>query len=346
MNNEKMEAIRATGYGPASVLKLQKFSKPLPGPDEVLVKVITSSATTADAMMRSGKPWLARLFLGLRKPKNAIPGTGFAGYIAEIGAEVRNFQVGDRVFGETTLGFGANAEYLALKASGVLRPLPESLGFSEAPLFCDGPLTSYNFLKRLGKVKKGDQVLINGASGSLGTAAVQIAKRLGAEVTAVCSGKNAGLVKSLGASHVVDYTKEDFTRGDNCYDLIFDTLGKRSFIDCKRVLKKHGTYYSPVLKFSLLVQMCYTRYFSSRKAVFEATGMLPDEQLRSLLAEVLELQQAGKLRTVIDRQYPLGRLSEAHQYIDSGHKKGNILIINSDEFTSFQSISILKQQTT
>ncbi|WP_235941843.1 NAD(P)-dependent alcohol dehydrogenase [Cyclobacterium roseum] len=346
MNNEKMEAILATGYGPASVLKLHQVSKPRPAPDEVLVKVITSSATTADAMMRSGKPWLARLFLGLCKPKNPIPGTGFAGYVAEIGSKVRRFQVGDRVFGETTLGFGTNAEYLTLKASGVLLPLPETLGFSEAATFCDGHLTAYNYLKRLGQVKLGDQVLINGASGSLGTAAVQIARHLGAEVTGVCSGKNAGLVKSLGASHVVDYTQEDFTRLDKQYDLIFDTLGKRSFAACKRILTKNGRYYSPVMKIPLLVQMLYTRYFSSRKAVFEATGMLSDEQLRSLLAEVLELQQAGKLRTVIDRQYPLVRLSEAHQYIDSGHKKGNLLIINSDDFTSFQSNSILKQQTT
>jgi len=330
-----MEAIRATGYGPASVLRLQQVSKPLTAPDEVLVKVMTSSATTADAMMRSGKPWFGRLFLGLLKPKSPIPGTGFAGYIAEIGAKVRNFRVGDRVFGETTLGLGANAEYLALKSSGVLLPLPESLGFSEAATFCDGHLTAYNYIKRLGQVKRGDQVLINGASGSLGTAAVQIARHLGAEVTAVCSGKNAGLVKSLGACHVVDYTQEDFTRQDKKYDLIFDTLGKRSFAACKRVLTKNGTYYSPVLKISLLVQMLYTRYFSSRKAVFEATGLLSDEQLRCLLAEVLELQQAGKLRTVIDRQYPLARLSEAHQYIDSGHKKGNITIINSEDFTSF-----------
>ncbi len=346
MNNEKMEAIRATGYGPASVLKLQQVSKPRPAPDEVLVKVIASSATTADGMMRSGKPWFARLFLGLLKPKNSIPGTGFAGYIAGIGAEVRNFQVGDRVFGETTLGFGANAEYLTLKANCVVLPLPETLGFSEAATFCDGHLTSYNYLKCLGRVKPGDQVLINGASGSLGTAAVQIARHLGAEVTGVCSGKNAGLVKSLGARRVLDYTKEDFTRGDNRYDLIFDTLGKRSFTECKRVLKKQGTYYSPVLKFSLLAQMLFTRFFSSKKAVFAATGLLSEDQLRMLLAEVLELQQAGKLRTVIDRQYPLARLSEAHQYIDSGHKKGNIIIINSEDFTSFQSISKLKQQTT
>ncbi|MFO7825672.1 MAG: NAD(P)-dependent alcohol dehydrogenase [Cyclobacterium sp.] len=346
MNNEKMEAVSATGYGPASILKVTQVAKPHPAPDEVLVKVITSSATTADAMMRSGKPWLARLFLGLRKPKNAIPGTGFAGYVAEIGSKVRHFHIGDRVFGETTLGFGANAEYLTLKASGVVLPLPETLGFSEAATFCDGHLTAYNYLKRLRQVKPGDQVLINGASGSLGTAAVQIARHLGAEVTGVCSGKNAGLVKSLGASHVVDYTKEDFTRSESRYDLLFDTLGKRSFTDCKRVLKEQGTYYSPVLKFSLLMQMLFTRFFSSKKAVFEATGLLSDEQLRGLLAEVLELQQAGKLRTVIDRQYPLARLSEAHQYIDSGHKKGNLLIINSDDFTSFQSNSILKQQTT
>ncbi|WP_291368469.1 NAD(P)-dependent alcohol dehydrogenase [Cyclobacterium sp.] len=346
MNKEKMQAIRVRKYGPASVLEATWVARPQPAADEVLVKVITSSATTADAMMRTGKPWFGRLIIGLRKPKSPIPGTGFAGYVVETGSQVRNFRVGDPVFGETTIGFGANAEYLRLKANGVLLPLPETLGFLEAASFCDGHLTAYNYLKRLGGVKPGDQVLINGASGSLGTAAVQIARYLGAEVTAVCSGRNAGLVKSLGANHVVDYTKEDFTKSDRRYDLIFDTLGKRSFADCRRVLKKEGTYYSPVLKFSLLAQMLFTRFFSSKKAVFEATGLLSGGQLRGLLTEVLELQQAGKLRTVIDRQYPLARLSEAHQYIDSGHKKGNIIIINSEDFTSFQSKPILKQQTT
>jgi NADPH:quinone reductase-like Zn-dependent oxidoreductase len=340
MNKEKMQAIRVRKYGPASVLEVTRVGIPQPAADEVLVKVITSSATTADAMMRTGKPWFGRIFLGLRKPKSPIPGTGFAGYVVETGSQVRNFRIGDRVLGETTLGFGANAEYLCLKAKGVLLPLPETLGFSEAATFCDGHLTSYNYLKRIARVKPGDQVLINGASGSLGTAAVQIARHLGAEVTGVCSGKNAGLVKSLGARRVLDYTKEDFTRGENRYDLIFDTLGKRSFTECKRVLKKQGTYYSPVLKFSLLAQMLFTRFFSSKKAVFAATGLLSEGQLRKLLAEVLELQQAGKLRTVIDRQYPLARLSEAHQYIDSGHKKGNIIIINSEDFTS---ISTQKQ---
>jgi NADPH:quinone reductase-like Zn-dependent oxidoreductase len=205
--------------------------------------------------------------------------------------------------------------------------MPETMDFSEAANFCDGHLTSYNFLKDVAQLQPGQKVLINGASGSLGTSAVQIAKYLGAEVTAVCSYKNAGLVKSLGADEVIDYTKEDFTQRNAQFDFVYDTIGKSSFAQCKRILTENGVYLSPVIKFSLMLEMLKTSLFGKKKARFEATGAKSEEKLRGMLAEVLKMHQAGKLKTIIDRQFPLEKLAEAHHYIDAGHKKGNIVIV-------------------
>lgn len=327
MNATHMRAIIATGYGTADVLQLASVAQPKPGPKEVLVKVIASSATTADTMMLSGKPWIARLFIGLSKPKNPIPGTGFAGLIEAVGHEVSNFSIGDEVFGETTFGFSTNAEYVVVPADGVILPKPASLPFAEAACYCDGHLTSYNFLTRITRIKAGDHVLINGASGSLGTSAVQIAKYLGAQVTAVCSGKNAGLVKSLGADEVIDYQKADFSSLGQRYDVVFDTVGKSSFGKAKKVLKKSGMYLSPVLKFSLLLQILASSVVGNKKARFEATGANKADALRTMLSEVLELHKMGHLKTVTDRQYALERVAEAHRYIAGGHKKGNVTII-------------------
>lgn len=323
----KMKAIIATGYGSPEVLQFTEVSKPEPGDNEVLVKVVTASATTADAMMRTGKPYFARLFLGIKKPKKAIPGTGFAGIVEHIGRNVTNFQVGDKVFGETAFGFSSNAEYLTVPESGVILPMPENLDFTEAANFCDGHLTSYNFLKEIAQVKPKEKVLINGASGSLGTSAVQIARHMGAHVTAVCSGRNTGLVKSLGADEVIDYQQKDFTASGKQYDYVYDTIGVSSFGACKAILSEGGTYLSPVLKFTLLVQMLGTSLFGKKRAKFEATGANNEDKLRGLLSEVLDIHMAGGLKTVIDRQYPLEKLAEAHRYIDSGRKKGNLVIV-------------------
>ncbi len=325
----KMKAIVATGYGSPEVFGLQNVNKPEPKKGEVLVKVVASAATTADAMMRTGKPYFARLFLGLTKPKKGIPGTGFAGLVEKVGDEVTNFKVGDRIFGETAFGFSANAEYLVVPSNGVVLPLPGNIDFSEAANFCDGHLTSYNFLIEMAKLEKGQKVLINGASGALGLSAVQIAKYIGARVTAVTSGRNVGLVKSLGADEVIDYQKEDFTRGDKKYDFVYDTIGKSSFKDAKNVLTDTGVYLSPVLQFPLLADMIRTSFSMGKKARFEATGTNKPDKLQKMLSEVLDIYKTGKLRTIIDRQFPLEKLAEAHRYIDSGRKKGNVVIYNS-----------------
>jgi NADPH:quinone reductase-like Zn-dependent oxidoreductase len=327
MKVQKMKAIVATAYGNHEVLEVQQRPVPMTKENEILVKVVSCAATTADIMMISGKPYLSRLFMGLTKPKNEIPGTGFAGKVVSVGEKVSKFKAGDEVFGMSGMHFSANAEYLSMDEEGIVLHKPENLPFYEASSYGDGHLTSINFLKELGKILPGQKVLINGSSGSLGTSAVQLAKFYGAEVTGVCSTTNAGLVKSLGADIVIDYTKEDFSRSDKKYDLIYDTVGKSSFRKAKRVLTSKGQYLSPVMSFSLLFSTIITAVFGAKKAKFAATGLKKPEESKMLINELLDIFQSGHLKTVIDRQYPLEKLAQAHQYIASGRKKGNVAII-------------------
>ncbi len=323
----KMKAIIATGYGSPSVFQLQNINQPAIKPNEVLVKINNTTVTQADAMMRTGKPYIGRLMLGLFKPKIQIWGTSFSGTIETVGSDVTSFKPGQRVFGENVESFGAYAEYITVPAEGTVMQLPENISFEDAAGMGDGPVTSLNFLRNVsGGIKPGQKVLINGASGALGTAAVQLAKQFGAEVTGVCSNRNIGLVKSLGADHVIDYTKQDFTESGQTYDVIYDTVGKRSFKDCKRVLAQNGKYLSPVLNFKLLLQMMWTSAFSSKKAKFAATGMLKSPEIKAMLAELIDITGEGRLKTIIDRQYPLEKVSEAHTYVSAGHKKGNVVI--------------------
>jgi len=329
-----MKATVVTRYGPPEVLKLKEVKKPIPNANEVLVKVIAASATTADAMMRKGRPYISRLFLGLFKPKKSIPGTGFSGIVKQVGNEVKSYAVGDRVFGETAFEFSSNAEYLTICESGVILPLPENLNFQEAANFCDGHLTSYNFLAEIAKLKPGQKVLINGGSGALGTSAIQIAKYMGAYVTAVCSGRNIGLVQSLGADEVINYEQKDFISCSEKYDFVYDTVGKSSFSKCKSILLEKGVYLSPVLKFPLLLQIIKTSFIGKKKAKFEATGANKEEKLRLMLSQVVDIYKEGKLKTVIDRQFPLEKVAEAHRYIEGGHKRGNVVIITSKSLTA------------
>jgi len=327
MTDGKMNAIVATGYGHSEVLKFQKVEKPVAKANEVLVKVYAASATRADTMMLTGKPYISRLFMGIRKPKHSIPGTGFSGEVVALGEGVTQFKKGDVVFGETTLGFSTNAEYVAVPETGVILKKPDHLSHSEDCTLCDGALTSLNFLKEIAQIKPGHKILINGAAGSLGTAAIQLACYFGAEVTGVCSTKNLGLVRSLGAHHVIDYTKEDFTQSGVKYDVIYDTIGKSSFGKCKQVMTENGQYISPVLQFSLLTQMMWTSLFGKQKAKFAASGLKKDAELSELVKELLQINQEGKLKSIIDRQFPLEKAAEAHRYISAGHKKGNVIIM-------------------
>lgn len=322
-----MKAIEITGYGSPDVLQITEVATPTPKDNEVLIKVHAASITTADAMMRKGTPFYARFFLGLTKPKQPIPGTGFAGEIEAVGKAVQQFKPGDPVFGETSVNFGAHAEYVCVPEDSVLTLMPAGMSYEEAAPLCDGGLTSLNFLKVIGNIQPGQRVLINGASGSLGTAAVQLAKYFGAEVTGVCSTANVAMVSSLGADQVIDYTTTDFTKTGQTFDIIYDTVGKLSFSQCKKSLTPTGAYLSPVLKLPLLFQMMWTSVIGGKQAKFSATGLKAVPELQVLLAELKEIIEAGHLRSVMDKSYALEQVAEAHRYVDTGHKKGNIVIV-------------------
>lgn len=322
-----MQAAVLTRYGSPDFIQIQEVQKPVPKANEVLVKVHATTVTAADTMMRRAEPAIARLFLGFSRPRNNIMGTGFAGRVVAVGADVKEFEIGDEVFGETGVGFSANAEYIAVTEDGVIDWMPPNISFEEAATMTDGPLTSFNFLKNLAQIKAGQSVLIIGASGSLGTAAMQLAKHFGAHVTGVASTRNLELVKSLGADEVVDYTQTDFTKTGKKYDLIFDTVGKSSFSKSKNSLTENGMYLSPVLRFSLLLQMMWTSVFSCKKAKFDATGLRPRRLLRVDLEELGELVETGQLRIIIDKKYPLAKAAEAHRYVDTGRKRGNVVLL-------------------
>lgn len=324
----KMKASICTRYGSADVLELQDIDKPIPKTNEVLVKIHASNTTAADSMMRQGNPYYGRLFLGLTKPKYPITGTGFAGTIEAIGADVRLFNIDDEVFGESILGSGTNTEYVCVPEDALIMPKPEKLSFSQASTLCDGALTSINMLQNLGKITAGDSVLINGASGSLGSTGIQIAKQLGAHVTGVCSTSNIEMVKALGADEVIDYHQQDFTLNENSYDIIYDSIGKRSYSECVKSLKDNGRYVCPVLSLPLLGKMLWTSLFKkiSKTAHFAPTGLLPPAELKAMLVQLLPMIEQEKLTPVIDRSYSLEDISVAHQYVDTGRKKGNVVI--------------------
>jgi len=320
-----------TKYGPPDVLQLKEVAKPVPKDNEVLIRVHATTVPAEDPMMRSFtfSPlfWLPlRIAFGLRRPRKTILGSELAGEIEAVGQDVKRFKKGDQVFGVDISGLGAYAEYKCLPEEGVLLAKPANLTYEEAAPVC-GTLAAWNLLRDKAHIQSGQKVLINGASGSVGTAAVQIARYFGAEVTGVCSSKNLKLVASLGADHVIDYTKEDFTQNGQTYDIIFDAVSKSTFSRCKRSLTQRGAYISAVPTLSILLQMLWTSKIGSKKAIFSATGLRPVRKRLALLKELIPLMEAGKIKTVIDRRYPLKQIAEAHRYVEKGHKKGNVVII-------------------
>lgn len=320
-----MQAIEYAQYGAPEVLHLKEVTKPSPKSKEVLIRVYATTVTAADLMMRTGKPYLGRLYTGLTGPKRTILGFEFAGEVVGVGEAVTLFKVGDKVFGGTTT-LGCYAEYVCVSEHDVLTTMPDNISYEEAAPVNGSAITVMNFLKGLGKIQKNQKVLIIGASGGLGTYAVQIAKHFGAEVTGVCSTNNVALVKSLGADNVIDYTREDFTKNGEQYDIIFDTLGKSSFSACKNSLTQNGVYLSAVLDFTLFLQMIGTSIFGGKKAKSSATGMLPVKERLNYFMELKELLSTSKIKTVIDNCYPLSQVAAAHAYVEKGHKKGSIVI--------------------
>lgn len=328
VNTATMNAIVATQYGGPNVLQLRKVEKPVPKDDEVLVKIRATSVTAAHGAMRTGRPLFGRLFLGLTKPKIAVPGTDFAGEVEAVGKNVKKFNLGDEVFGSTDIDGGCYAEYITISEEGMILPKPTNMSFTEATAIIDGATTALPFLRDFANIQPGRKILINGASGSIGTAAVQLAKYFGAEVTGVCSTSNVKWVKSLGADKVVDYTQEDFTQNVDQYDVIFDTVGKSSFSKSKAALAEGGVYLSPVLSLPTLFDVTYTSLFSrGKKAIFLATGLRKlDERIKNFAA-IKGLIEQGKLKSVIDQTFSLEEVAKAQRYVDQGHKKGNVVVL-------------------
>jgi len=320
-----MKAIICTRYGPPEVLQLAEVEKPVPKDNEVQIRVYATTVSPADCAFRKGKPIIGRFFAGLLKPKY-IPGDDLAGEIESVGKDVKAFKKGDHVFGSSGSKFGAHSEYKCLPEDEALAIMPANLNYGEAVAVSYSGLTALPFLRDKAKIQSGQEVLIIGASGSVGSIAVQLAKHFGAEVTGVCSTRNLELVRSLGADRVVDYTKEDFTKTGPTYDIVFDAVGKSSFSCCKSSLKERGVYLTTVPTLTIMLSMLWSSISNQKKAKFVATGLRPLGEKAKDLIFLKELCEAGKIRPVIDRHYPLEQIAEAHRYVDEGHKKGNVII--------------------
>ena len=320
-----MQAIVYTRYGAPDVLRLEEVQKPQPKEHDVLVRLRATTVTAVDSTFRRGHQLAARLFTGPLRPRRPILGGLFSGEVEAIGKRVTQFEVGDAVFGSTS-GFGTHAEYVCVPEDAAIATKPKNLSHEEAAAICEGALTALPFLRDTGGIQPGHDVLINGASGSVGTAAVQLAKHFGARVTGVCSGRNVEAVKALGADRVIDYTQEDFTLNGVRYDIIFDTVGKTSFRLARHALKSPAVFLSPVISLTILRQMLWTSMVGSKKAKFAATGARPASERAKDLLVIKGLLETGALKPVIDRSYPLAQTPEAHRYVDGGHKRGNVVI--------------------
>jgi NADPH:quinone reductase-like Zn-dependent oxidoreductase len=272
------------------------------------------------------EPFISRFFTGLLKPKSTIAGEILSGEIEAIGKDVKLFKKGDQVFGTAGMSLGAYAEYICLPEEEALAIKPANMNYGEAAAVVDGAFGALSFLRK-GNIQSGQEVLINGASGSVGTYAVQLAKYYGTEVTGVCSTTNVEMVKSLGADKVIDYTKEDFTKTGQTYDIIFDAVAKSSFSRCKGSLKQRGIYIFTGPSLGNYLQMGWTSIVGSKKAVTTAPGMMASSEKIKDLIFLKELIEAGKLKSVMDRTYPLEQIADAHRYVETGHKKGNVVII-------------------
>ncbi len=317
-----MRAVVYRRYGPPQVLRLEEVERPTHADDEILVRVHATTVNRTDCGFRKAAPFIVRLFSGLRRPRKQILGTEFAGEVAAAGPAVTRFAVGDRVFGVNSDNFGAHAEFVAVPEHAPVATMPAGMGFREAAAVCDGALLALACLRRAG-LRGGQRILIYGASGSIGTAGVQLAKSMGADVTAVCTTKTVEVVRSLGAERVIDYTREDFTAEGERYDVVFDAVGKSSFWRCRRILKPRGVFVETDLGFLWQnpVLMLVTAVLRGKRVIVPFPRFRQKDVL--LLRELIE---AGRYRAVIDRSYPLEQVVEATRYVETEQKTGNVVL--------------------
>ncbi len=322
-----MKAVVYTKYGSPEVLQLKEVERPTPKDDEVLIKIHATTVNRTDCGFRKPEYGLiVRFFNGFFKPRKNILGSEFAGEIEAVGKDVRAFKRGDPVFGLSGNRFGAHAEYICIPEKGSIAIKPANMSYEEAAAVCDGLMLAMTYIRKIDFQKTRD-VLINGASGSIGSACVQLARYRGAKITAVCDTKNMELVKSLGADRVIDYTNEDFTRDDQKYDVVIDAVGKSSYFRCKRSMKPGGVYFSTDLGFLAqnIFLALWTPIFSRKKVKFP----LPKESQKDI-EFFKELIEGGKYRAVIDRRFPLEQIVEATRYVETGQKTGNVVITISE----------------
>jgi NADPH:quinone reductase-like Zn-dependent oxidoreductase len=315
---ETLRAVVHDRYGPPDVLRLEDVDRPVPKDDEILVRVHATTVTRSDCGWRRAKPFISRFFTGVVRPRRRILGTEFSGVVEAVGAAVREFEAGDRVFGAS--GFGAHAEFVAVRASGAVAHMPAGMTFEEAAAVCDGAILALNAMRPV-NLRPGVKILVYGASGSIGTAGVQLAKHFGAEVTAVCNTKHVDLVRSLGADHVVDYTKEDFRKRGETYDVILDAVGKQKFRRCKGSLKPGGVYL-PTDGWENFAMALWTARIGDKKV----RVAIPPRYTKEYVLLLKELIEAGEYRAVIDRSYPLEDVVEATRYVETQQKTGNVLL--------------------
>ena len=312
-----MRAVVYDRYGAPDVLRLEDVERPVPNEDEVLVKIHATTVNRTDCGWRSAKPFIVRYFIGLRRPKRKILGMELAGEVEAVGSAVSEFHVGDEVFG--VKGFGAHAELTCIRESAPLAHKPTGTSFEEAAAVCDGACIALSCL-RGADLRQGRSIVVYGASGSVGTAAVQLANYFGADVTAVCNTKNVELVRSLGAGEVIDYTQEDFTKNGTTYDVIFDAVGKHTFRRCRRSLKPGGIYIATDGFRNLFLALWTSRVGDKRAKLGLAKYRKQD------VLFLKELIEAGRYRAVIDRTYPLEDVVEAARYVETGEKTGNVVL--------------------
>ncbi|HYK07557.1 MAG TPA: NAD(P)-dependent alcohol dehydrogenase [Gaiellaceae bacterium] len=315
-----MKAVVWDRYGPPDVLRLEEVERPVPDEDQILVRVHATTVNRTDCGFRSARPFVTRFFTGVLRPKQRIPGMEFAGVVEATGAAVSEFAVGDRVFG--VKGAGAHAEFTCVRESSPLARMPAGLSFEEAAAACDGASLALACLRKAVTLQ-GRSLLVYGASGAVGTAAVQLGKHFGAEVTAVCNTKTIELVRSLGADEVIDYTEDDFTRNGKAYDVVFDAVGMHSFRRCRRSLKPGGTYTEtdPGFMWHVPALSLVTRWVGDKTVALGITKYAKQDV--ELLKELIE---SGEYRPVVDRSYPLEDVVEAHRYVETGQKTGNVVL--------------------